>query len=201
MRSPCTDATRTFRVDRAVWTHLGHAVARLAASIVGPVGFAVAGYVVRAPEDDSLHSEEAWLAISDQARIGSLLGEVDCAAGGKCGKNVVGGRRWRLYQRALLEARHCHGRESGANSSTGLPKPRAIAISAATPRLSRQPGNVSTTSRWQCRMNHLSVRCQNPQSPGQAVGGDGVAVSHRREHDVPPRDQLGRGLARPPDER
>ncbi len=86
-----------------LWTHLGHAVAGVAASVVGPAGVAAAGHALRASEDNSHHSQESRLAISDQARIGGPPGEMDCAAGRGSRKDVVGGRRWRVYQGALLE--------------------------------------------------------------------------------------------------
>lgn len=85
---PPQSHARPRRPEVPVWTRLGHAVARAAASVVGPAGFAAASHALRASEDDSLHPEETWLAISDQARIGSALGEMDCPAGEKSGKDV-----------------------------------------------------------------------------------------------------------------
>ena len=110
-RHPPQSHARPCRPEVSLWTHLGHAVAGPAASVVGRAGPAAAGHAVRPPEDDSHHPQEARLAISDQARTGGPLGGVDRNAGEKGGKNVVGGRRRRVHQGALLEAGHRRGHD------------------------------------------------------------------------------------------
>ena len=50
---PSQSHARPRRPEVSVWTHLGHAVAGAAASVVGRAGPAAAGHAVRPPEDDS----------------------------------------------------------------------------------------------------------------------------------------------------
>ena len=76
-RHPSQSHTRPCRPEVPVWTHLGHPVVGVAASVVGRAGLAVAGHAVRPSKDHFHHPQETPLAVSDQTPTGGPLGQVD----------------------------------------------------------------------------------------------------------------------------
>src|SRR5271166_2706683 len=155
---------RPCRPEILVWTHLGHAVAGLAASVVGRAGPAVACNAVCPPEDNSHHPQKARLAIPHQARIGGPLGGVDRDAREKGGKNVVGGRRRRVYQGALLEAGHRHGHNRHWPTPQGCRAARPACAIAAWPTTRTGP----STHLW-----------EEPDQPGQTCRAQARLANNR----------------------
>ncbi len=138
-RHPSQSHARPRRPEVPLRTHLGHPLAGPAASAVGRAGAALAGDALRPPKDHPQHPQETWLEVPHQAGTGRETGGMAGGTGEKGGENAVGGRRWRLYQAAVLEAglgcRRCRCRTASqgrrpAQSASGLaagetPRPRA----------------------------------------------------------------------------
>ena len=104
-RHPSQSDSRSRGPALSLWSHLGHAVVGLAASVVGRDRFAVAGLALRSSADDGEDSTPPRLEVCHQAGTGGAAGGMDRAVRQTSGKNPVDRGRWRIHQGSVLEAR------------------------------------------------------------------------------------------------